>query len=73
MDAGFEGNPSSATDCSRYRSGCLFVVLLSYNDTNRSKLGYDIDIVVQSNNSTTWIDSLMLYMHEKGLNPTRII
>lgn len=72
MDAGFDISPSIKTECSNYNSVFLFVVLLSYSDTNRSKQGYDIDIIVQSDNSIAWIDSLMLYLCEKGLNPTRI-
>lgn len=72
MDAGFESDDSSITDCCEYEAGFLFTALLHYCDTNRSKLGYDIDIVVHSNNSTPWIDSLMLYLHGKGLKPTRM-
>lgn len=69
MDAGFECDHASSTDCCEYESGFLFTVLLRYCDTNRSKLGYDVDIIVHSDNSTSWISSLMLHLELKGLKP----
>ena len=73
IDAGFESSPSIKTEFSNYNSEFLFIVLLSYSNTNRSKQGYDIDIIVQSDNSSAWRDSLMLYMSEKGLSAILIV
>lgn len=65
MDEGFEN--------SNYRTGFSFFISFSYSDSNRSKSGYDVDLIVQSNNSSAWITSLMLHLTEKGFKPDLIV
>ena len=72
MDAGFEADSASSTDSSIYGFAFLFSVCLTYSDTNRSKVGYDIDIIVHSDNSILWTNSLLLFLHDQGLKPVLI-
>lgn len=72
MDAGHHGS-SVSSDCCTYYSGFLFKLELSYSDTNRTKLGYDVDIIVCSENSAPWVASLFSLLRDEGLKPSLIL
>ena len=69
MDAGFEAIKDSSSVNTYYMTDYQFSAMLTYTDTNRSKLGYDIDIIVHSNKSASWIDAMFLFLHHQGLEP----
>lgn len=46
---------------------------LVYGDTNHSRVGYDIDVVVLSSNSTEFNELLFLKFSELNLNPIKMI
>ena len=69
MDAGFEATSESGTIHSDYTTDFLFSAMLTYTDTNRSKLGYDVDIVVHTTKSASWINAMFSYLHHQGLKP----
>ena len=71
MDAGFGAVPYSSAITDSYIS-FMFSCALNYCDTNRSKLGYDVDIIVHSNHSATWINSLFLFLRQQGMKPVLI-
>lgn len=72
MDAGFEAVASTAVDSSDNCNAFTLSCCLSYSDTNRSKLGYEIDIVVNSDNSSVWIDTFFQFLCDHGLKPILI-
>ena len=69
MDEGFEATAASSFENPVYMTGYEFSALLTYTDTNRSKSGYDIDIIVHSDNSTSWINAMFLFLSDQGLKP----
>lgn len=74
MDKGFNYQSPNLADNSSYStSGFYFTAVLTYCDSNRSKLGYDIDVVVHTNNSALWIGTLLLFLRGKGLKPIMIV
>lgn len=62
MDGGFVGD----SDNYHYDSGFVFQCHLSSNDTNKSKSGYPVDIIVLSDNSVSWVLQLCNYFLERG-------
>ena len=73
MDAGFEAITATPSVNSDYIIDYQFSAMLSYTDTNRSKLGYDIDIIVHSNKSASWVDAMFLFLHHQGFEPVMMI
>ena len=71
MDSGFEAISATASSSKdfKYMNDYQFSAMLTYTDTNRSKLGYDIDIIVHSNKSASWINAMFSFLHHEGLEP----
>jgi hypothetical protein len=68
LDNGFVGD-SCDTDDFHYKSGFIFEYHLVSNDTNKSKKGYSVSIIVLSNNSASWVQCLATMFSEKGFPP----
>jgi hypothetical protein len=74
MDKGFDFQSPNLADNSAYSSsGFYFTAVLSYCDSNRSKLGYDLDLIVHSENSTFWLSSFLVFLRGEGLKPILIV
>ena len=73
MDAGFEAITATPSVNSDYITDYQFSAMLSYTDTNRSKSGYDIDIIVHSNKSASWVNAMFLFLHHQGFEPVMMI
>ena len=71
MDSGFEAISATASSSEdfKYMNDYQFSAMLTYTDTNRSKLGYDIDIIVHSNKSASWINAMFSFLDHEGLEP----
>ena len=61
------------TTDSVYGIDFMFTCLISYCDSNRSTVGYEIDVILQTDNSSLWINGMTRYLMKKGLKPTIII
>ena len=72
MDAGFEAITATRTANSDYVTDYQFSAIL-FTDTNRSKLGYDLGIIVHSNKSDSWVDAIFLFLHHQGLEPVMMV
>jgi hypothetical protein len=57
------------TDVSTYLLGFKIHCLLSYSPSNRSTNGYELDVVIESENSSFWISSLAAFLTRQGLAP----
>ena len=57
MDSTF-GSEEGRDDNIKYMSGFIFTCVLSYENFNHSKAGYEIEIIVHTINSQYWIDEL---------------
>ena len=71
MDGGLPSDSCDSDNCI-YDSGFVFQCHLSSNDTNKSKDGYPVDIIVLSNNSASWVLQLHKYFLERGFPPILI-
>lgn len=70
MDKGFHFQSPNLADNSSYSTtGFYFTAVLNYCDSNRSKLGYDLDIIVHTDNSALWLNTLVAFLRGKGLKP----
>lgn len=56
-------------DCINASGNYIFEGHLTYGDTNHSKAGYDLDIVLSSHNSTDEINQLFSRLESLNLNP----
>jgi hypothetical protein len=59
-------------DCN-YESGFTFECHLLSNDTNKSKKGYPVSIIICSDNSASWVHSLATIFSEKVFPPTVLV
>lgn len=65
-----DGTPNF-TECNMYGVGFKFACRLE-SSTNHTYEGYQIFVVVYSTNSDVWTDSLFDFLHDSGLNPTKL-
>lgn len=72
FDDGFVGDSCHCDDF-HYNSGFTFECHLLSNDTNKSKKGYPVSIIVLSNNSASWVHCLATMFSEKGFPPTVLV
>jgi hypothetical protein len=72
LDRGFVGD-SCATDDFRYNSGFILECHLQSTDSNKSKKGYPVSIVVLSNNSAPWVQCLATMFFENGFPPIVVV
>jgi hypothetical protein len=73
MDKGFHFRSPHLADNSSYgTTGSYFTAVLTYCDSNRSKLGYDLDVIVHTDDSTLWWNTLLVFLRGKGLKPVLI-
>ena len=72
MKNGFVSRSCDSDDCN-YESGFTFECHLLSNDTNKSKKGYPVSIIICSNNSASWVHCLATIFSEKGFPSTVLV
>lgn len=72
MDSGFVSDSCDGDDYN-YMSGFSLECHLISNDTNKTKKGYPVSIIVLSNNSASWVRHLATIFSENGFPPTVLV
>lgn len=72
MDDGFVSDSCDSDDFN-YNSGFRLECHLLSNDTNKTKKGYPVSIIVLSNNSSSWVHCLAIMFSDSGFPPTVLV